>query len=121
MWSCVVVGIIMSALFLIFMDPIIGIIGASAETWDLRKHILQLYVIQVHLFLLQTVSQIFFNILRAEGQSGKAMMGQVLGNLTNIVLDPIMILTLGWNISGAAIARESDGRGLFYAVTECDK
>ena len=50
----------MSALFLIFMDPIIGIIGASAETWDLRKHILQLYVIQVHLFLLQTVSQIFF-------------------------------------------------------------
>lgn len=67
MWSCVVVGIIMSALFLIFMDPIIGIIGASAETWDLRKHILQLYVIQVHLFLLQTVSQ---NILRAEGQSG---------------------------------------------------
>ena len=42
MWSCVVVGIIMSALFLIFMDPIIGIIGASAETWDLTKHILQL-------------------------------------------------------------------------------
>ena len=36
------VGIIMSALFLIFMDPIIGIIGASAETWDLRKHIFQL-------------------------------------------------------------------------------
>ena len=55
------VGIIMSALFLIFMDPIIGIIGASAETWDLRKHILQLlYVIQVHSFLLRTGSQIFF-------------------------------------------------------------
>lgn len=108
----------MSALFLIFMDPIIGIIGASAETWDLRKHILQLYVIQVHLFLLQTVSQIFFV---QRDKSGKAMMGQVLGNLTNIVLDPIMILTLGWNISGAAIARESDGSGLFYAVTECDK
>lgn len=32
-----------------------------------------------------------------------------------------MILTLGWNISGAAIARESDSSGLFYAVTECDK
>ena len=31
------------------------------------------------------------------------MMGQVLGNLTNIVLDPVfMNLTLGWNISGAA-------------------
>ncbi len=67
------------------------------------------------------IANCFSNILRAEGQSGKAMMGQVLGNLTNIVLDPIMILTLGWNISGVAIACESDGSGLFYAVTECDK
>ena len=41
------------------------------------------------------IANCFSNILRAEGQSGKAMMGQVLGNLTNIVLDPIMILILG--------------------------
>ena len=32
------------------------------------------------------------------------MMGQVLGNLLNVVLDPIMILLLGWNITGAAVA-----------------
>ncbi len=101
MWSCVVVGIIMSALFLIFMDPILGIIGASAETWDLTKTYLTIVCYSGPFVL---ISNCFSNIIRAEGQSGKAMMGQVLGNLTNIVLDPIMILTLGWNISGAAIA-----------------
>ena len=33
-----------------------------------------------------------------------AMMGQVIGNLPNVILDPIMILVFGWNIAGAAIA-----------------
>ena len=32
------------------------------------------------------------------------MMGQPLGNLLNVILDPIMILGFGWNIAGAAIA-----------------
>lgn len=39
-----------------------------------------------------------------EGQAGKAMMGQLLGNLLNVILDPIMILLFGWGIAGAAIA-----------------
>lgn len=50
------------------------------------------------------ISNCFSNILRAEGQSAKAMFGQVLGNLLNIVLDPIMILSFDWGIAGAAIA-----------------
>lgn len=32
------------------------------------------------------------------------MIGQLLGNLLNIVLDPIIILTFNWSIAGAAIA-----------------
>ena len=31
-------------------------------------------------------------------------MGQLIGNLLNVVLDPVMILGFGWNIAGAAIA-----------------
>jgi len=31
-------------------------------------------------------------------------MGMLIGNLLNVVLDPIMILGFGWNIAGAAIA-----------------
>lgn len=32
------------------------------------------------------------------------MMGMLVGNLLNVVLDPMMILGFGWNIAGAAIA-----------------
>ena len=31
-------------------------------------------------------------------------MGQLIGNLLNIILDPILILVFSWNIAGAAIA-----------------
>ena len=50
------------------------------------------------------IANCYSNVIRAEGQSGKAMMGQLLGNLLNVILDPIMILVFGWDIAGAAIA-----------------
>lgn len=50
------------------------------------------------------IANCYSNVIRAEGQSGKAMMGQLLGNLLNVILDPIMILVFGWNIAGATIA-----------------
>ena len=33
-----------------------------------------------------------------------AMIGQLGGNLLNVILDPILILGFGWNVAGAAIA-----------------
>ena len=33
-----------------------------------------------------------------------AMFGMILGNLTNIILDPVMILGLKWDVAGAAAA-----------------
>ena len=50
------------------------------------------------------ISNCYSNVIRAEGESGKAMMGTLLGNLLNVILDPIFISVLGWNIAGAAIA-----------------
>lgn len=101
MWSCIIVGIAMSALFLAFMNPILSLIGVSPETWDLSKTYLTIVVYSGPLVL---ISNCYANIIRAEGASGKAMMGQLLGNLLNVVLDPIMILGFGWDITGAAIA-----------------
>ena len=44
-----------------------------------------------------------FLMFMAVGQANKAMMGQLIGNFLNIILDPIMILGFGWNIKGAEI------------------
>ncbi len=101
MWSCVVVGIVMSAFFLFFMDEILVLVGASADTWEYAKT----YLIIVSFsgpFVL--IASCYSNVIRAEGQSAKAMMGQLIGNLLNVILDPIMILVFGWDIAGAAIA-----------------
>ena len=101
MWSCVAVGIVMSAGFLLFMDQILTLIGASADTWEPAKTYLTIVALGGPFVL---ISNCYSNILRAEGQPNKAMAGQVLGNLLNVVLDPIMILTFQWGIAGAAIA-----------------
>ena len=101
MWACVIVGIGMSALFLLFMNPLLSLIGASEDTWEYARNYLTI-VSCSGVFVL--ISNCYSNILRAEGQATKAMVGQVMGNLLNVVLDPIMILGFGWNITGAAIA-----------------
>lgn len=82
----------MSALFLIFMDQILAMIGASAETWDYAKTYLTIVSCSGPFVL---IANCYSNVIRAEGQSGKAMMGQLLGNLLNVILDPIMILVFG--------------------------
>lgn len=101
MWGCVGAGVLMSAGFLLCMDGILTLVGASADTWEPARA----YLVTVAFggpFVL--ISNCFSNILRAEGQPGKAMMGQILGNLLNVVLDPLMILAFGWGITGAAVA-----------------
>lgn len=101
MWSCVVVGVVLSAGFLLFMNRILQLVGASADTWEPARTYLVIVAFGGPFVL---ISNCFSNVLRAEGQSGRAMMGQLLGNLLNIVLDPVMILAFGWGIAGAAIA-----------------
>lgn len=101
MWSCVIVGTVMSILFLIFMDQILTLVGASADTWAYAKSYLSIVSLSGPFVM---IANCYSNVIRSEGSSGQAMMGQLLGNLLNVILDPIMILVLKWNIAGAAIA-----------------
>ena len=101
MWGCVTVGVVMSVFFLLFMDQILTWVGATPDTWDYAKTYLTIVSLCGPLVL---IGNCYSNVIRAEGQSGKAMMGQLLGNLLNVVLDPVFILACGWDIAGAAIA-----------------
>ncbi|MGN0708082.1 MAG: MATE family efflux transporter [Faecalibacterium sp.] len=101
MWGCVAVGIVMAAVFWIFLDPLLNLMGASPDTWNYARSYLAI-VTACGPFSL--IANCYSNILRAEGQSAVAMMGTLIGNLLNVILDPIMILGFGWQIEGAAIA-----------------
>lgn len=100
-WGCVFIGILLAALILIFIDPILNLIGASADTYEYAKSYLSIIVFAGPFVL---ISNCYGNVVRTEGESGKAMLGLLLGNLVNVILDPIFILALGLDIKGAAIA-----------------
>lgn len=100
-WGCVVVGVCLAALILIFIKPILNVIGASADTYQYARDYLRIIVFAGPFVL---ISNCYGNVIRTEGESGKAMLGLFIGNLVNVILDPVFILGLGMNIKGAAIA-----------------
>ena len=101
MWASVAVGVAIAALFIAFMDDVLRTLGASEDTWKPTKSYLSIVMLCGPFVL---VANAFSNILRSEGQAARAMMGMLIGNLVNVVLDPVMILWLRWEIAGAAIA-----------------
>lgn len=84
----------------IFAEDIFRQIGA-AQTLDLT-------LIYARILFAGTIILFFSNIanaiLRAEGDTKRAMYAMVLGAVINIVLDPIFIYTLGLGVAGAAYA-----------------
>ncbi len=101
MWACVTIGLVFMAVLWIFMDKIAYALGASESTIGYTRSYL---VITVGCGVFSLISNCFSNIIRTEGEPMKAMTGTVVGNLLNIILDPIMILAFDWGIVGAAIA-----------------
>lgn len=101
MWACVAVGILLSVFLWVFMDQILNWLGASEETAGYTRTYLNIVSI---CGVFSLISNCFANIVRAEGKSTTAMGGTLIGNLLNVILDPIMIFVFGWGIAGAAIA-----------------
>lgn len=94
-------GVIMSLLFLVGMDVILKLIGASENTIDYARSYLSYIAFGGPFIMFGTA---FGNILRGEGASKESMIGNMIGTVVNIILDPIMILVLGWGVAGAAVA-----------------
>lgn len=101
MWCCVFVGILLSACILIFMEPLLSVIGASTDTWEFTKTYLMIVSFCGPFAL---ISSCFSNVLRAEGQANRAMTGQIVGNLLNMVLDAVLIMVFHLDIVGCALA-----------------
>ena len=100
-WTGLTVGVISMIAIYIFAEPICMKVGASAETIGYAKQYLQIVSFGIPFLI---ISNAFSNIIRAEGNANIAMAGMIIGNLINIVLDPIMILGFKWYVAGAAMA-----------------
>ena len=100
-WSGAAIGIISLVMILIFAEPVARTVGASDESLHYTKQYLTIVAFGIPFLI---ISNAFSNIIRAEGHPKTAMTGMIVGNMVNIILDPIMILTFGWNVAGAALA-----------------
>ncbi len=100
-WTGLGIGVIAMVLILLFAEPICRVIGASDDTIEYAAQYLEIVAIAIPGLI---VSNSFSNIIRAEGNPKTAMAGMIIGNMMNVVLDPVMILFFRWNVAGAAIA-----------------
>lgn len=100
-WTGLCIGLIAMVVIFIFVSPVSMAIGASQETVGYASQYLRIVSTAIPFLI---ISNSFSNIIRAEGNAQVAMMGMIVGNLINIILDPVMILGFGWDVAGAAIA-----------------
>ncbi|MDO5516005.1 MAG: MATE family efflux transporter [Clostridium sp.] len=94
-------SIVISVLGLIFSNPLIRLLGASNETFLFTKQYVCILLLGSFFIM---GSFVLGQLLRSEGSTVLSVVGMMAGTVANIILDPIMILYLGWGISGAAFA-----------------
>lgn len=94
-------GLVMLALGMIFIDPLMGLLGSSDTILPFAREYGRFILCGIPAMI---VSFILNNILRYEGRATLAMIGLLLGGLLNVVGDWLTISVLGTGIEGAGIS-----------------
>ncbi len=94
-------GLVITVFGLIFLRPLMWLIGARGEVLPYAEDYAR-YILIAAPFL--TSSFVLNSILRAEGQAMYSMIGMISGGILNLFIDPLLIFTFGMGISGAAFA-----------------
>lgn len=97
----VIIGIIYTIVFLIFLDPILYFFGASENTIGYARDFMEVILlgnIITHMYLGLN------SVMRSAGLPKKAMLATIFTVIINIILAPIFIYLFCWGIRGAALA-----------------
>ena len=100
---CIISSIILTAIYLIFAEPILTAFGGkvNAETFELSKEYFFWIALGIPFYMF---GQAMNPIIRADGNPKFAMVSTVAGAVINIILDPIFIFVFKWGMMGAAVA-----------------
>ena len=97
----VIVSILLAAVFLVFLDPILTLFGATDV---LRTFALEYgFIIGAGLPFMM-ISAAINSMIRADGSPKYAMASMVVGAVLNVILDPVFIFVFQMGVQGAAIA-----------------
>ena len=100
---CIVSGLVLTALYLVFQEPILTMFGGrvNAETFYHAKEYFFWITLGVPFYMF---GQALNPIIRSDGSPKFAMESTLAGAFANIILDPIFIFVFRWGMMGAAIA-----------------
>lgn len=93
--------LIISALCLIFLPQILGILNVSDELMEQSSAYIRIIIAGL---IATTLYNICSSVLRAIGDSYTPLLFLVISNLLNILLDYMCVLKLGMGVAGAAFA-----------------
>ncbi len=97
----VIIGILFTIFGLLFMKPLLTILGASKQVLPLAEDYLSIILYGA---VFQCVATCGNNFSRAQGNPNNAMISMLIGAGFNILFDYILIVQLGMGMKGAALA-----------------
>lgn len=97
----VIISIAITILGLIFVGPLLKVLGSSGETFGYAKEYIDIIIMGT---IFNSMAFSMNSLIRAEGNPKMAMITMLIGALINTILDPILIFTFNMGIKGAAIA-----------------
>ena len=100
-YSAFLVGLGLGLLGLLFLDPLVNVLGATpTSAQHTRDYVF--YILIGAPFMVSSL--VLNNQFRFQGSAVFGMVGIFSGAVLNIILDPIFIFTLGLGTGGAALA-----------------
>lgn len=100
---CLLLSAVITALYLIFRDPILTMFGGkiNEETFVQSKEYFLYITIGIPFYMF---GQAMNPIIRSDGSPKFAMVSTLAGAALNMILDPIFIFAFHWGMMGAAVA-----------------
>ena len=100
-WGAALTGAVFAVAVLALMNPVCRMLGTDAETEAFTAEYLRIIAIGAPIIMLTNVVPA---LIRADGSTTDSMIGNMIGTVLNIVLDPLLISVFGMGVSGAAMA-----------------
>ena len=100
---CVAASVVLTALYLIFQQPLLTVFGGqiNEETFRLSREYFFFLSLGIPFYMF---GQAMNPIIRSDGSPRFAMASTLAGALVNVVLDPVFIFVFRWGMAGAAVA-----------------
>ena len=100
---CVAVSIVLTAIYLLFQEPILTMFGGrvNEETFRNAKKYFFWITVGVPFYMF---GQAMNPIIRSDGSPKFAMVSTLMGAVVNLILDPVFIYLYHWGMMGAAVA-----------------